>query len=903
METGVAFTKINDSTTSDTSSDCTLAESQIPTSDDEDKNEDFSETLKQFEVGLSSLITNDKKILDVLTKLAGANLKIASQIADIIIKNKYSVDGLLILYLVDSITKNVGQAYIAVFSTFLVSIFKKTFIQLDDIKKKEKMFSLRYYWNNVFPEPLLTSLDVVIHQIEIGQFLMNDTINDISNVEQYEEERKEPLEKADLELFDAIYDSTMLKGILERTNLDLYGKLKLYNQEHKRFLFLHRESYPRGGKIDTASPPVVKIEENTSQEIGTPIVDTGSDLGAVDDYISDPLMASGPLALSTPKKQLENSFPSKSENIATPLTAPKKFASSIDNHTRHYIESKGTSPVPLKWLRVVITPGFYSTVEEIIHALNEQIMWKTKLKDFFHFDTKSKRVGIKGGNKVSEGSTIVISFKAQGRLALQLGCQPGIELSASSKPPYVANVASGVPTLMLIYCDVVEPQITGDSCSKLLRTVNTANGILSYFARPYSTEFTQQHYIPLQKKYFDSIRIDIRDVTEKVEQDMLYQYYLNQAGSGIGDFYSGPIYQRGYGIGSFLGGLFKTVLPILKRAGVATGREILKNGTNFLNDVENNVSPRSAFSNRAKETVENLKRKVMYGEGFKAMPANSKRQLGLKPRKKIMTSINRATALNVKSELDIFSKLPIQTTVESGTLQSYRPITSISNDGPIEFLVSGCSSDEYLDLGRVYIYVKARLNTITPPVVHGVPAQAAGILGPTNNWLHSTFSQVDVYLNQKCITPPSNCYPYRAYIENLLNYSSESKKTHLTSGVWADDTAGHMDAVTNDNAGFKTRRALTKDNKDVEMYGPLHCDLFNVDKYLLSGVDMAIKLQRADQSFHIMGTSDAQGTFELKDAVLYVRKVKIAPGTLLAHHKVLSSTTAKYPINRVDIRT
>ncbi|KAJ6647962.1 hypothetical protein Bhyg_03187 [Pseudolycoriella hygida] len=158
METGVAFTKINDSTTSDTSSDCTLAESQIPTSDDEDKNEDFSETLKQFEVGLSSLITNDKKIFDVLTKLAGANLKIASQIADIIIKNKYSVDGLLILYLVDSITKNVGQAYIAVFSTFLA------------------------------------------------------TINDISNVEQYEEERKDPLEKADLELFDAIYDSTMLNN-------------------------------------------------------------------------------------------------------------------------------------------------------------------------------------------------------------------------------------------------------------------------------------------------------------------------------------------------------------------------------------------------------------------------------------------------------------------------------------------------------------------------------------------------------------------------------------------------------------------------------------------------------------------------------------------------------------------
>jgi len=135
-----------------------------------------------------------------------------------------------------------------------------------------------------------------------------------------------------------------------------------------------------------------------------------------------------------------------------------------------------------------------------------------------------------------------------------------------------------------------------------------------------------------------------------------------------------------------------------------------------------------------------------------------------------MAFINRASALNVKSELDIFSKLPIQTTVESGALQSYRPVTSISNDGPIEFLVSGSSSDEYLDLGRVYIYLKVRLTTMTTQAVPGTPQPPPGTVGPVNNWLHSMFSQVDVYLNQKCITPPNNCYPYRAYIENLLNY-------------------------------------------------------------------------------------------------------------------------------------
>lgn len=136
-----------------------------------------------------------------------------------------------------------------------------------------------------------------------------------------------------------------------------------------------------------------------------------------------------------------------------------------------------------------------------------------------------------------------------------------------------------------------------------------------------------------------------------------------------------------------------------------------------------------------------------------------------------MAFINTASSLNIKSELDIFTTLPIQTTVESGTLQSYRPVTSLSNNGPIEFLVSGSNGDEYMDLGRVYLHIQARVN-VPVPVVAGAVAGVVPVVGPVNNWLHSMFSQVDVYMNQKCITPPSNCYNYRAYIENLLNYSA-----------------------------------------------------------------------------------------------------------------------------------
>lgn len=269
-----------------------------------------------------------------------------------------------------------------------------------------------------------------------------------------------------------------------------------------------------------------------------------------------------------------------------------------------------------------------------------------------------------------------------------------------------------------------------------------------------------------------------------------------------------------------------------------------------------------------------------------------------------MAYINKIAELNAKSELDLFATIPIQTAIESGALQTYRPITSISNNGPIEFVVSGSCADEYLDLARVYIHVQAKITVPPQPIAAGAVAPPpAPVIGPVNNWIHSMFSQVDVSLNQKCVTPPTNCYPYRAYIQNLLNYSGISKNSHLTSGLFYADTHGHMESTGAQNEGFTKRRSHTVDNKVVDLYGPLHCDLFNVDKLLLSGVEMSVKLQRSKDVFHLMGVANSGATFEIIEAELHVRKVKLNSNFVLAHNRVLEIATAKYPITRVDVKS
>lgn len=83
-------------------------------------------------------------------------------------------------------------------------------------------------------------------------------------------------------------------------------------------------------------------------------------------------------------------------------------------------------------------------------------------------------------------------------------------------------------------------------------------------------------------------------------------------GRGIGRIYVGTPNQRGHGgIGSFLAGMFRRVLPLLSRGAKAVGKEALRTGMNIISDVANtDTSVKESFRNRMKESGKNLKRKV-----------------------------------------------------------------------------------------------------------------------------------------------------------------------------------------------------------------------------------------------------------------------------------------------------
>ncbi|XP_071959891.1 uncharacterized protein F54H12.2-like [Antedon mediterranea] len=210
-----------------------------------------------------------------------------------------------------------------------------------------------------------------------------------------------------------------------------------------------------------------------------------------------------------------------------------------------------------------------------------------------------------------------------------------------------------------------------------------------------------------------------------------------------------------------------------------------------------------------------------------------------------------------------------------------------------------------MDLSQTMLNVKLKITK-----QDGTDLQPADPVGPANLLLQSLFSEVDVSLNERLITPSTNTYSYRALIETLLTYGSDAKNTHLTGGLFHKDTAGKMDvadptlAENAVNKGLKKRAQYIGGSRFVDLIGPIHCDIFFQDRMMLSGVDVKIKLHRSKNAFSLM-SSDAEAGFKirLEDASLFVRKVRLNPSIALAHAKALERGPAKYPLRRVEVKT
>jgi hypothetical protein len=233
---------------------------------------------------------------------------------------------------------------------------------------------------------------------------------------------------------------------------------------------------------------------------------------------------------------------------------------------------------------------------------------------------------------------------------------------------------------------------------------------------------------------------------------------------------------------------------------------------------------------------------------------------------------------------------------------AYNPITSISNGTSYEFKIPG-NGDSYKDLSSIYLRL---LVEISPSIADEPKKESSDKVSVVNNLLHSLFKQCTVSFNNILVSQ-DNDYHYKAFFQTILNYGGDASNTHLKTTGWVLDKK-HLDStIITDNPAHGERNSWFESssggfNKKVELYGKLHIDLFNQSRFLLNNVDILINLNKEKSSFYMMERATDNSDIKILEANLFIDHIHVNPAILLAHHRMLSKTTAKYPYKKVLIR-
>ena len=155
----------------------------------------------------------------------------------------------------------------------------------------------------------------------------------------------------------------------------------------------------------------------------------------------------------------------------------------------------------------------------------------------------------------------------------------------------------------------------------------------------------------------------------------------------------------------------------------------------------------------------------------------------------------------VSSEFDILAPKPVQSAILGTDVAHYKPIATVDQND-LEFLIPR-DTETYIDLD-IKLFVRGKIIG-----ADGKDLDDSDFTVGTNNFFHFLFSQCSISLNGVNITPASELFPYRSYLESLLTYGSDAANSHLTNAYWyldeGDVLAGDPTSTSIKNKGFVKR--------------------------------------------------------------------------------------------------
>ena len=257
------------------------------------------------------------------------------------------------------------------------------------------------------------------------------------------------------------------------------------------------------------------------------------------------------------------------------------------------------------------------------------------------------------------------------------------------------------------------------------------------------------------------------------------------------------------------------------------------------------------------------------------------------------------------SELDYFEPSMYQSSILAEYDRDFNPLSTITQGAPIEFFIRG-ADNLYLDLNNSKYDIKLKVTKEDNSALTDATSVA-----PVNLLLHSLFSSAEMELGGKPITDPNSNYPYRSFIETIINYPHRVLETRMLGEGWTKDTSGKMSvtAPAGDNLGLKARGLWTGSSATIRLVGRPHFDLFHQDKLIPGNIDVKFRFipNKANWLLKTAAPGDRETQVQYKVQILAVRLLirtkEIAPSLAIAHERLLQTTNYKIAYNKVTTKT
>jgi len=169
----------------------------------------------------------------------------------------------------------------------------------------------------------------------------------------------------------------------------------------------------------------------------------------------------------------------------------------------------------IHFLDVQISQGYYNDIEDIVVEMNNALVKKLtdagqavvnlpKLK----YSKVKRCVSVIFPNCVSRMGHLILSEQLSVILGFSKKFNLQRENGAAITGDMVCDIRGGIHSIY-VYCDLLECVPVGDTLAPLLRIINVEGRIGETAHKLYN----HPRYLPVQKREFDSVEIDIRDDT------------------------------------------------------------------------------------------------------------------------------------------------------------------------------------------------------------------------------------------------------------------------------------------------------------------------------------------------------------------------------------------------------